>query len=34
MSRRMTVVLHDEDLYTNLKVQAAKTAQTVKRYYP
>jgi Arc/MetJ-type ribon-helix-helix transcriptional regulator len=24
MSRRMTVVFHDEDLYTNLKVEAAR----------
>jgi hypothetical protein len=24
MSRKMTVVFHDEDLYTNLKVEAAK----------
>jgi hypothetical protein len=24
MSRKMTVVFHDEDLYTNLKVEAAR----------
>lgn len=24
MSRRMTVVFHDEDLYTNLKVEAVR----------
>ena len=27
MARRMTVVFHDEELYTNLKVEAARTHQ-------
>ena len=28
MSRKMTVVFHDEDLYTSLKVEAARRQET------